>query len=232
MDVSTINEDGPTSFARTYRIMVVDDHPLVREGYVQLLSSQANLKICGVAESIEQALAVLQDAECDLMVVDLNLKDGSGLELIREIRTFNKQIKILVVSVHAELLFAERVLRAGANGYINKRIAIEHLITAMQKVLDGEVYLSPKMSQRLGGKGGAVGGGIPSDGSQIAKLSDRELEVFQQLGEGASTKRIARLLKISPKTVDRHRENIKHKLNLAHANDLIRFATTWVNENR
>jgi DNA-binding NarL/FixJ family response regulator len=160
-------------------------------------------------------------------VIDINLKAGSGLDLIKVLRAESQEIRLLVVSAHDEDLFAERALRAGATGYINKQNAVDNLIESVRKVLAGEIYLSPVMQRKLSSRGKLTTTELTSQ-SLIGSLSDRELEVFQLIGEGSSTKQIARKLNRSPKTIDRHRENIKRKLNLSHANDLVRSATSWV----
>jgi DNA-binding NarL/FixJ family response regulator len=211
-----------------YRIFVVDDHPIVRRGLRELVADEADLEICGEAEDVTQAMQQI-DATCpDLVVVDLTLKSGHGLELIQEIKARNVCVKMLVSSVHDESLFAERALRAGAAGYVSKRESPEKIIDAMRCVLRGEIYLSSLMSNRLLHR---VSAGEPLERNPIANLSDRELEVFEMIGRGLSTKQISRELTISHKTVETHREKIKAKLNLKNSAELSRHATQWVLEN-
>lgn len=216
--------------SRRVRVLVVDDHPIVRKGFAQLVDSEPDLEICGEAEDIRQALRVAREAEPDLAIVDLALKAGNGLEVIKALKSHNPNIKMLAASALDESLFAERALRAGAQGFISKHEAIENLVAAIRAVLDENIYLSPKMTQRLlhhvSGRGTAI------ESSPVERLTDRELEVFQLLGEGLSTRQIAAKIHLSPKTIDRYRDNIKQKLQLKNATELIRQATQWVLENR
>ncbi len=213
---------------KKYRILVVDDHPIVRRGLRELVADEADLEICGEAEDVTQARQQIDATQPDLVVVDLTLKSGHGLELIQETKARNDRIKMLVSSMHDESLFAERALRAGAAGYISKQESPEKLIDAMRCVLRGEIYLSPRMSNRLLHR---LAAGESLDKDPIESLSDRELEVFQMIGRGLSTKQVSRELDISHKTVETHREKIKAKLNLKNSTELSRHATQWVLEN-
>jgi DNA-binding NarL/FixJ family response regulator len=210
---------------RRTRILIVDDHPIVRLGIRQMLAAQRDLEVCGEADSADAAMQLITSAPPDLAVVDLSLEEGSGLELIRTLRKSAPTLPVLVLSMHDEALFAERVLRAGARGYIMKREAITGLVGAIRQVLSGRIYVSAQMAQtvleRLGHEGAA-----PE--SPLATLTDRELEVFEAIGRGLSTAVIAEQLALSIKTIETYRSNIKTKLNLKDASDLVRFAATWV----
>jgi DNA-binding NarL/FixJ family response regulator len=206
------------------RLVIVDDHPIVRLGIRQVIEAERDLEVCGEADSAPAALALVKQVQPELAVADLSLAEGNGLELIRALRESLPGLSILVISVHDEMLYAERVLRAGARGYIMKREAITGLIGAIRTVLAGRVYLSEGMAQavleRLGQKD-------TSPENPLAGLTDRELEVFELIGRGLSTASIARQLGLSIKTVETYRSNIRTKLNLKDAAELVRFATTW-----
>jgi DNA-binding NarL/FixJ family response regulator len=206
------------------RILVVDDHPIVRLGICQMLAAEPDMEVCGEAETADAAKQLAASARPDLAIVDLSLAEGTGLELIRALRETMPHVRILVLSMHDETLFAERALRAGARGYLMKREAITGLVAAIRRVLSGRIYVSEGMAQvvleRLGGDG------APAD-NPLAGLTDREIEVFELIGRGLSTGSIAEQLGVSIKTVETYRSNIKSKLNLKDATDLLRFATTW-----
>jgi DNA-binding NarL/FixJ family response regulator len=204
--------------------LIVDDHPIVRLGVRQMLDAERDLEVCGEAASAGAAMQFIGSTPPDLAIVDLSLEQGSGLELIRALRESVPTLPVLVLSMHDEALFAERVLRAGARGYIMKREAITGLVGAIRQVLSGRIYLSDGMAQtvleRLGHEGAA-----PTD--PVANLTDRELEVFDLIGRGVGTAAIAEQIGVSIKTIETYRSNIKTKLNLKDATDLIRFAATW-----
>ncbi|QDV49643.1 response regulator [Gimesia fumaroli] len=209
-------------------IMIVDDHPIVREGYSRLIEREQGLQVCAEADSKVDAIKQVMNDPPDLIIVDLSLKDGSGLELIKDIKSQFKQIKMLTVSMHDETLFAERCIRAGALGFVNKQQAPEQLIEAIYRVLQGKVFLSSEITERMICR--SIGSDNYSDESPIESLSDRELEVFEQIGQGETTRKIAEKLNLSPKTVETYRENIKHKLDLENATELTRNAIQWVLE--
>jgi DNA-binding NarL/FixJ family response regulator len=213
------------------RILIVDDHPIVRQGYTQLIGNQPDLEVCGFAESEEEAIRQVKAVQPDLAVIDLALKDSHGIELIKQLAPRKPPVKMLVVSAHDENLFADRALDAGALGYINKQEATEHLIDGIRTVLAGEVYLSDRMTKQLLKRRVAHTQSASPGQSPIALLTDRELEVFQFIGEGLSSKQIADKMFLSRKTVDRYRENIKGKLDLKHSAQLVQRATQWVLEN-
>lgn len=214
------------SRATKARVLLVDDHPIVRQGLGQLINEEPDLTICGEAEDFQAALTALDDTKPDVAIVDISLKDRSGIELVKEIRARKPELPILVLSMHDESLHAERVLRAGAKGYIMKQEATEQVMNAIRRVLRGEVYLSERMASRMVNR--LVAGPQNVGGSPIERLSDREFEVFQMIGQGVGPSDIAEKLGLSVKTVETHRERIKEKLNLASGSELIRYAMQYV----
>ncbi len=207
------------------RILVVDDHPMMRQGLAQLVGAETDLIICGEAENAESALDCLKTLRPDLVLADISLPGKNGLELIKDFQALQPGLPILVISMHDESLYAERVLRAGGRGYIMKQEGGKKLMQAIRQVLDGKIYVSEKMSALIlemfsGRRAGA-------EGSPVENLTDREFEVFQLIGEGKGTREIAEKLHLSVKTVDVHRTNIKKKLKLESATELIRFAVRW-----
>jgi DNA-binding NarL/FixJ family response regulator len=213
---------------RKYRVLIVDDHPIVRRGLADLIATRPELEVCGEADAIPEALRLVEATRPDVVVVDLTLKGGHGLELIEEIRARNDRVKMLVSSMHDESLFAERALRAGAAGYIGKQEPPERFLDALHKVLRGEISLSPRMANRLLHR---VASGEGLEKNPIEGLSDREIQVFEMIGQGQTTKQIAQSLQLSHKTIEAHREKIKAKLNLKNSSELSRHATQWVLEN-
>jgi len=210
------------------RVMIVDDHPLVRRGLAQLIDSQEALTICGEAGDAAEATPRLDELKPDLMIVDISLGGVNGIELIKRIRAKSNEVKILVSSMHDESIYAERALRAGASGYVNKEVATETVIEAIRTVLTGEHYFSSDLTGSLMKR---VVDGTAGDGSPVDALSDREIEVFEKIGKGMMTREIAELLKLSVKTIETHREHIKIKLRLRNAAELTRSAVQWVIEN-
>jgi len=219
---------GSEAGINKYRILIVDDHPLVREGLRHLVANERDLEVCGEADDSAEALRQIKNTGPDVAVVDISLKSSHGIDLIEEIKRQNDRIKVLVSSMHDETLFAERCLRAGAMGYINKEESPAILIGAIRQVLRGEIFLSQRMTNRILKR---VGGMRTVEHDPIELLTNREVEVFEMLGQGLSTKQIARRLDLSPKTIESHREKIKQKLNLANSSELVRRATQWVIEN-
>jgi DNA-binding NarL/FixJ family response regulator len=206
------------------RIVVVDDHPIMRMGLRQLLQSAGTVEVCGEAGSFEEALRVVEAAlPVDLVVVDISLPDRSGLELIRDLKEIDSAIRTLVVSSHDEKVYAERVLRAGGRGYLMKDRAPDQLIAAVEEVLRGGVFLSPAMTSRMME---ALSGRRPD--SPISGLTDRELEVFRAIGEGRSSREISAQLGVSIRTIDAHRAHIKEKLGLRDATELSYEAIRWM----
>ena len=204
--------------------MVVDDHPIVRLGIRQMIGAEADLEICAEASSAEEALRLAGSLRPDLALIDLSLEEGTALGLIRELRQSVPHVEVLVLSMHDETLFAERVLRAGARGYIMKQAAIDGLVGAIRQVASGGVYMSPRMTQHVleqlrDSSAGPTG--------LLSTLTDRELEVFDLIGHGKSTAVIAGQLAVSVKTIETYRANIKTKLKLKDARDLLRLATSF-----
>ena len=207
------------------QILIVDDHPMTRAGLTHLINHQADTEVCGEAEDAARALDLLATSQPDLIMIDITLPGKSGLELIKDVKAIRPDLAILVISMHDESLYADRVLRAGARGYITKHEGGDKLIGAIRHVLNGKIYVSESMSAHIleifsGAQSGA-------DRSSIQNLSDREFEVFQALGEGLSSQEIAKKLHLSAKTVDAHRANIKAKLKINTTAELISFAARW-----
>jgi DNA-binding NarL/FixJ family response regulator len=212
---------------RKHRVVLVDDHPLVRRGLAEVISREPDLETCGEAADMAEALREVEQTKPDLVVIDLTLKSGHGIELIEKLKSRDPQLKTLVSSMHDEMLFAERVLRAGAMGYVSKEEPPETLVRAIRQVLDGELYLSPRMTSRLLHRV-AAGSQTPED--PVQSLSNRELEVYEMIGQGLTIQQIAVRLHLSPKTIETHREKIKQKLNLKSSTELNRRAVQWVLE--
>jgi DNA-binding NarL/FixJ family response regulator len=210
---------------RKAKVLIVDDHPVVRYGLVQMLSGEPDFEVCGEAASAQEALALVARHEPDVAVVDISLRGTNGIELVKQIHAIHPEARILVSSMHDEKLFAERALRAGANGYINKQVAITEMVGAIRRVLSGKVYLSAPMTERMIERAA----GLESDGSRSAvqRLSDRELEVFSLLGDGLSTREVAQRLNLSVKTIETHRAQIKRKLGLRNSTELVQRAVEW-----
>lgn len=208
------------------RILIVDDHPFMRAGLAQLIDKQPGMMVSGEAGDPAAALAALAKGRVDLVLTDITMPGRSGIEFIKDLHAMYPDLPILVISMHDELIYAERVLRAGARGYIMKEAGGENLLAALRQVLGGQVYVSPKMSARILDN---LSGRKPrGSNSPIEKLTDREFEVFQLIGQGKSTRDIAKQLHLSSKTVDVHRGHIKEKLELSDTTALVRHAVRWV----
>ena len=210
------------------RILLVDDHAVVRFGIAALINRQADMEVCGEEEDGAHAMGSITTLMPDLVIADISLKDSSGLELMRNIKAQYPKMPVLVVSVHDEAIYAEVAFRAGALGYLNKEEAIDKILTAIRRVLNGEVYVSDVLGAKLLQKQVLGGGGDISNGSPVKSLSDRELEVFQLIGQWKGTRQIADELHLSIKTIEYYREQIKKKLNLKNAAELTQYATSWV----
>ncbi len=208
------------------RILIIDDHPMMRQGLAQLIGAEADLTVCGESENAGQALDAIRAVEPDLVLADISLPDKSGLELIKDFQSVRPGLPVLVISMHDESLYAERVLRAGGRGYIMKQEGGKKLMEAIRQVLDGQIYVSERMSAKIVET--FSGQRTAASSSPVEKLTDREFEVFQLIGQGKSTKDIAAGLHLSAKTVEVHRINIKQKLNLKSAPELIRYAVRWI----
>jgi DNA-binding NarL/FixJ family response regulator len=216
----------PASPPRKHRILLVDDHAIVREGFAELINSHADLETCGQAGSAPEAMSEVEKLKPDMVVVDLSLQGGSGLDLIKNLKALHPFLRLLVLSMHDEALYGERALRAGALGYVMKREDSATFLQAVRDVLDGRVFLSQVMRERLLLK--AVGEDVAFEHSGMTHLSDRELEVFQLIGDGHTTHQIAAKLHLSVSTVETHRAHLKEKLHLANGTDLICRAVEWV----
>jgi DNA-binding NarL/FixJ family response regulator len=214
------------ALGRKARVLIVDDHPVVREGIATRINRQSDLMACGEAASAAEALQVVAAAKPDLAIVDLSLQGRSGLELIHDLKSRYPKLAILVLSIHDEPSYAKRSLQAGARGYVMKHEATENVLLAVRRVLAGEIYLSEKLSSVL--LSAAFTGQADSAASPVEQLSDRELEVFELIGKGIGTRQIAEKLHVSVKTIEAHRANIKDKLHLASATELAQSAFQWV----
>jgi DNA-binding NarL/FixJ family response regulator len=220
-------EEQLTTVAERTRVLIVDDHPIVRQGLAQMINQEVDLMVCGEAEDAQNALQAVAELHPDLVLVDLSLKGGSGLDLIRTLRTRQSTLPVLVVSMHDESLYVERALRVGARGYIMKHEATDIMMSAIRRVLRGEIYVSDKMMTKLLGR--LLPGDSPDTSASILeRLSNRELEVFRLIGEGHSTRHIAAVLHVSIKTVESHRAHVKEKLQLNDTTELVRYAMQWV----
>ena len=208
------------------RIFIVDDHPMMREGLRLIISNEPDLEVCGEAEDAPAALQAMEKLLPDLALVDITLRSGNGLELIKDLHCLAPGVPVLIISMHDESLYAERVLRAGGRGYIMKQEGGRRMMEAIRAVLSGRVYVSEKMSARI--LEVFSGRRASGSGSPVESLSDRELEVFELFGGGRSTREIAELLRLSVKTVEVHRIHIKAKLGVRTAAELIREAVRWV----
>jgi DNA-binding NarL/FixJ family response regulator len=220
---------GSSRRGKKARVLIVDDHPAVREALALRIGRQPDLEVCGEAADVGDALRLLADARPDVAVVDITLRSGDGLDLIKRVRDRDDHVRVLVWSMHGESLYAERALRAGALGYVNKDQATDTIVDAIRRVRDGKVWLSEAMSERVLRR--AVGGALEATPSPLEALADRELEVFQMIGRGVKTAEIAERLHLSIKTVETYRDRIRQKLDLADGTRLAHFATQWVFEN-
>lgn len=207
------------------RIFIVDDHPVFRKGLSQLINEEKDMTVCGEAEDVNEARRAVAQASPDMVIVDITLKDKSGLELIRFLHERDANLPILVVSMHEESLYAERALKAGARGYIMKAEMIENIISAIRHVISGKIYASHSVISALIG---APGRKTETVEDPVTTLSDRELEVFQLIGKGYGRKEIAEILNVSVKTVGSYREYIKRKLHVKNSPDLMKRAIEWI----
>ncbi len=215
-----------TSAKPPMKILLVDDHPMMREGLRQIIGNEPGLVVCGEAENTFQALELIEKMKPDLVLADITLPDKSGLELIKDVQAMHPKIPVLVISMHDETLYAERVLRAGGRGYVMKHEGGKKIMQAIRQVLGGQISVSEKMSAKIleiFSRRGAEAASSP-----VENLTDREFEVFRNIGEGLSTGKIAEKMRVSAKTVEVHRMNIKAKLKLQSAAELIRYAVRWV----
>ncbi|WP_416050753.1 response regulator [Cupriavidus basilensis] len=217
-------EGKPSSLGRATQILIVDDHPIIRDGLTHLLNLHEDLHVCCAAGSAEDALAAMA-CQPDMAIVDLSLHSNSGMDLVKTLRQHYPELAILILSMHDETLFAERALRAGANGYLMKLEATEHIMNAIREVLAGNIYLSAAMHERLA-RTLTAPQKIPA--GSIASLSEREFEVLHLIGLGFSTREIAEKLSRSVKTIEAHQANIREKLDIPSGKELTRFAIQWI----
>ncbi|MBI4424321.1 MAG: response regulator transcription factor [Elusimicrobia bacterium] len=207
------------------RVLIVDDHPIVREGLQTLIDQEPDFQVCGLASGSKEALDKIETSKPDIAIVDFSLKDEDGTSLIRTLRSRGHQTPILVLSIHDEAIYAERVLRAGGNGYLMKDEPTQKVLSALRHVLRGEVSVSDRIAARLLQK--VAGQSKVLSGHPVELLSDRELQVFRWIARGFGTRQIAEKLELSIKTVETYRENIKRKLDLQSGNELVRHAILW-----
>ncbi len=226
---ATAARDANNLSAPKRRVLIVDDHPLMRQGLAQLVNQQPDLTVCGEAEDVPEALQKTTDLKPDVVIVDLSLKGSDGIELIRNLHSRNAQLPLLVLSMHDEALYAERALKAGARGYIMKQEATNQVLSGLRRVLSGEIHVSHRVSSKI--VQSLVGGSDVSERSPVERLSDREFEVFRKIGGGATTKEIAAELGLSVKTIETHCAHIKKKLCLHSQRELVQHAIQWVMQN-
>ena len=207
------------------RVLVVDDHPIVRQGLALLINREPDLAVCGEAEEMQAALQEILTTHPDIVVVDISLSGPDGLELLKSIRTRHPHLPVLILSMHDESIYAERALRAGANGYIMKQEATEKVLEALRRIMNREIYVSDRVANKMLQQ--YIGGNAVAQRSPVADLTDRELEVFRLIGGGHSTRQIAEELRLSVKTVESYQAHIKEKLSLRSARELMQHAIQW-----
>src|SRR5271169_1965898 len=210
---------------RVRRVLIVDDHPIVRQGLRRIMENEDDLVVCGEAETARDARAAIRELRPDAVVADLSLKQGDGIELVRDVRAHFPHLPILVLSMHDEAIYAERILSAGANGYIMKQAASEQFLVSLRRVLDGGIYVSEAVGNSMIKKI-AAGGGYTS-ANPVDRLSTRELQILHMIGKGMSTRETAQSLNLSIKTIESHRQRIKRKLNLSTGTQLVQYAVNW-----
>lgn len=210
---------------RARRVLIVDDHPIVRQGLRRLIDQEDDLSVCGEAETVRDARTAIKDLNPDAIIVDISLKQGDGIELVRDARAHYPTLPILVLSMHDETIYAERMLSAGANGYIMKQAASEQFLVAVRRVLEGGIYVSEAVGNSMIQKFASGGSYISSN--PIDRLSNRELQILHLIGKGSSTRETAEALNLSIKTVESHRQRIKRKLNLTTGAQLVQYAVNW-----
>lgn len=219
----------PTSTAeKKISVFIVDDHPLVRQGLAQVINAEPDMTVCGEAEDAPKALHLVNIKDPDLVIVDISLRGNNGLELIKNIKALKHNLPILVFSMHDETVYAQRALRAGARAYVMKQESADKIVTAIRRIMSGDIYVSNRVADQVLHQ--LVNGSGDPGGSPVDRLSDRELEVIQLIGRGLSTREIASSLNLSVKTIESHRAHIKEKLNLRNATELVQFSVQWVEQ--
>jgi DNA-binding NarL/FixJ family response regulator len=211
--------------AKKYRVLLVDDHPIVRQGLALLIDREADLSVCGEAEGAHSAFHAIETLRPDIVLLDISLSGPDGLEVLKEIRMKSGSLPVLILSMHDESIYAERAMRAGANGYIMKQEATEKVLIAIRRILQGDVYLSDRLTTTMLQQ--YVRGGAHTKSSPLLNLTDRELEVFRLIGEGHGTRQIADELHLSVKTIESYQAHIKEKLALRNARELVQHAIEW-----
>jgi DNA-binding NarL/FixJ family response regulator len=211
--------------AKKYRVLLVDDHPIVRQGLALLIDREADLSVCGEAEGAHTAFHAIETLRPDIVLLDISLNGPDGLEVLKEIRMKSGSLPVLILSMHDESIYAERAMRAGANGYIMKQEATEKVLIAIRRILQGDVYLSDRLTTTMLQQ--YVRGGVTTKSSPLLNLTDRELEVFRLIGEGHGTRQIADELHLSVKTIESYQAHIKEKLALRNARELVQHAIEW-----
>jgi DNA-binding NarL/FixJ family response regulator len=219
-------DEGQTTARQTRRIGVVDDHPIILEGMKHLLSTQEALEICAVASTPEEALQMLATNELDLVVVDISLGEVCAVDLIRQIVKHYTSLPVLVLSMHDDFASVKRAIQAGARGFVSKQEATRALTEGICRVLAGELYMSPRVTQRLVEEEAPAP--APPGAAVVAALTPRELEVFALVGQGMSNREIAASLAVEPRTISAHRDNIKRKLHLRHSSEVVAQAARWI----
>ncbi len=215
----------PNGGKRKRRVLIVDDHPIVRQGLRRVMENEDDLVVCGEAESARDARAAIKELNPDVVIADISLKQGDGIELVRDVRAHHPTLPILVLSMHDETIYAERMLSAGANGYIMKQAASDQFLASVRRVLDGGIYVSEAVGTNMIQKFAA--GGAYISANPIDRLSNRELQILHMIGKGMSTRETAQSLNLSIKTIESHRQRIKRKLNLATGTQLVQYAVNW-----
>lgn len=221
---------GPSETIAAVKVLIVDDHPIVRQGLAELINREPDLRVCGEAADSKQALEAIKALKPDLAIVDISLPGIEGFELVKSMVSRNPDLPILVLSMNDETLFAERALKAGARGYIMKDQGAQNLITAIRRVFDNDIYVSDKIAKRI--LRSFAAGQKNEISSPIDLLSDRELEVLTFIGKGYGTRQIAETLHLSVKTIETYRAHIKDKLQLANSTEIIQYAIPWVQQLR
>ena len=216
---------GDASAAARRRVLIVDDHPIVRQGLRRLRDEESDLSVCGEADNARDAKIAIRELAPDVVIVDISLKQGDGIEIVKDARAHYPSLAILVLSMHDETIYAERLLAAGANGYIMKQAASDQFLTALRRVLAGSIYVSEAVGSSMIQK--FASGGSYISANPIDQLSNRELQILQMIGRGMSTREAAAALNLSIKTVESHRQRIKRKLNLATGSQLVQYAVNW-----
>lgn len=220
-----MNEKNNDKSGSRHRVFIVDDHPLVREGLANLINQQADLMVCGQAEDAAQALAGIGASRAELALIDISLKTASGLELVKDLKVHHPNVALIVLSMHDEMLYAERAIRAGARGYVMKRETTKEVLTAIRRVLQGDVYVSERVVNLMARRIGSPRKSAAS--SPVEQLSDRELEIFRLLGQGRTTSQIAADLHLSLKTVQAYCARAKEKFGVDSLTELLRAAIRW-----